>query len=94
MKPLILAALIAAPAFGQTITHIAEYGTHRVTIGDEPCPANRALGVAVWSTPKESARACYWTGSDGLIRFDWYQRGSKRALPVVLPASDFKEPRP
>jgi hypothetical protein len=95
MKPLILAALIAAPAFGQTITHISERDGYVIALGDAPCPGNPQMLEARFDSTRadqSSAAGCWATAGDSVV-FRWF--GDVRvALPVVLPASDFVRAKP
>jgi hypothetical protein len=95
MKPLILAALIAAPAFGQTITHISERDGYSIKLGDAPCPGNPQMLEARFDSTMadQSTAAGCWTVDGESVRLKW--RGDVSvALPVVLPASDFVRAKP
>lgn len=91
MKPIILlAALIAAPVYAQTITHISERDGYVIALGDAPCPTDRNKLVARFDSTKtdaSTAQGCWGTSGESVV-FVW--TGSVAvALPVVLPASDF-----
>ena len=96
MKPIILAALIAAPAFGQTIIHISERDGYVIALGDAPCPTDRSKLVARFDSTKadqSTAQGCWGTSGDSVV-FIWLGASVAVALPVVLPTSDFVGVKP
>ena len=88
-------ALLAAAAHAQTITHLSERDGYVIALGDAPCPMNPAMLQARFDSTgpdRSTASGCWATAGESVV-FQW--TGDVRvALPVLLPASDFKEARP